>query len=114
MTDITFKTGDVDYVGIVLKQNNTGINLTGYTVTFVMKNTATSAKQTITCTQGATISGNSVEFASGGITIPFSSTNTGTAGSFNGEFILSKTSPNSVIHIPSGTNYLTMTIIDAL
>lgn len=111
MSDIEYKTGDADSVGAILTQNGTAINLTGWTVNFSMKPT-TGEKITIPCTLGGTVSGTYVPATSGGVTIPFSASNTATAGQYRGEFEI--TNSGTVAHIPSGNNYYTITIWESL
>jgi hypothetical protein len=112
VTNLVYKTGDVDSVGAVIKQNGNGMNLTGYTVRFVIKKRNTEIMHIITCTQGYNFNGTVVPGSSGGVTIPFNSTTTSIAGEFDGEFILSKV--DSVIHAPSYPEYVTVSIVNSL
>ena len=111
MSDIEFKVGDADIVGAQLKENGVGINLTGYTVSLIMKSSA-GDRITIPCTLNAVVNGVSVPATSGGVTIPFTAVHTETAGNYRCEFLISD--GDTTAHIPSGNNYLTMTIWEAL
>lgn len=114
MSDIEFKTGDADIVGAILKQNGVGINLTGYSVNFIMKNTMNSENErvTIPCTLNSVVNGVSVPATSGGVSIPFTAIHTAAAGNYNGEFII--TGDQTIAHIPSGNSYITITIWESL
>jgi hypothetical protein len=112
MSDIEYKTGDIDSVGVAVKQNGFGMDLTGYTVTCVLKNNATGAKFILNCTPGARVNGTDVLVSQGGVTIPFSSTATADAGTLKAELVATKT--GSTIHIPSGNNYMSVTIYESL
>ena len=110
MSDIEFKVGDADKVGAILKMNGVGINLTGYSVSFVMKSSA-GERVIIPCTLNGTVNGVSVPATSGGVTIPFNETHTATAGNYRCEFLISD--GDATAHIPSGNNYLAMTVWEA-
>lgn len=102
--DIELGQGDSDSVGVVLKENGTGANLTGSTVIFAMKNDLGTIEHNITCTSGATINGASVLLSNGGVTIPFTDVHTTTPGTYFGNFqvtILGKqtTFPSNGIYI---------------
>jgi len=111
VSDIEFKTGDADKVGAILKMNGVGINLTGYSVSFVMKS-SDGERVIIPCTLNGVVNGESVPATSGGVTIPFTETHTATAGNYRCEFLISD--GDTTAHIPSGNNYLTMTVWEAL
>ncbi len=111
MSDIEFKTGDADKVGAILKMNGVGINLTGYSVSFVMKSSA-GERVIIPCTLNGTVNGVSVPATAGGVTIPFAATHTATAGNYRFEFLISN--GTTVARIPSGNNYYTLTVWEAL
>lgn len=117
--DIEYKQGDVDSVGAVLSQydplvqSNVVRDLTGCTVTLVMKDIETETHRfVINCTLGGTYQGVYYSAARGGITIPFADTNTAVAGLFYGEFIV--VGNGSTAHIPSGNKYLQIMIWDAI
>ena len=111
MSDIEFKVGDADKVGAILKMNGVGINLTGYSVSFVMKSSA-GERVIIPCTLNGTVNGVSVPATSGGVTIPFTATDLATAGNYRFEFLISN--GTTVARIPSGNNYYTLTVWEAL
>jgi hypothetical protein len=111
VSDIEFKVGDADIVGAQLKENGVGINLTGYTVSLVMKSSA-GDRVTIPCTLNGTVNGVSVPATAGGVTIPFAATHTATAGNYRFEFLISN--GTTVARIPSGNNYFTLTVWEAL
>lgn len=111
MTDLEYKVGDSDYVGAILTQNGSPINLTGYTASFIMKATS-GTRITLACTLGAYVNGTNVAASEGGVTIVFGSTATATAGQYRGEFII--TNGSSIAHIPSGNNYFSITIWESL
>jgi hypothetical protein len=109
--DIQYKEGDIDTVGALLSDNTGLLDLTGKTITFVMKDVDTKLiKYTITCTPGGTINNIYYSGAHGGVTIPFSATETLAGGLFDGEFVV--TGSLSTIHIPSGDNYISIMIWD--
>lgn len=84
--DIELGQGDTDSIGVVLKENGTGANLTSGTVVFSMKNDMGTIEYDITCIPGATIDGVDVLFSEGGVTIPFTDTHTSSPGTFFGIF----------------------------
>ena len=102
--DITFKQGEKGVRNAVLIDTAGNlIDLTPYTVTFVMKNSQTNAlKDPISCTLGCTYNGIVFSAARGGVTIPFDSTHTADAGLFEGEWIL--TSADAVYRVPDKDN----------
>lgn len=98
--DIEIGQGDTDSIPAVLKENGVGFNLTGTTITFSLKNDLGSITYDITCLPGAIVNGVTVPFTEGGITIPFSSTETAASGLFFGVIKVNifgqvKTFPNS-------------------
>ena len=111
MSDIEFKVGDADKVGAILKENGVGINLTGYDISFIMKSSS-GERVTIPCTLNGVVNGVSVPATTGGVTIPFTTVHTATAGNYRCEFLISN--GDTTAHIPSGNNYLSMTIWEAL
>ena len=109
--DIEYKQGDVDTVGVVLSDNDGVIDLTGKTVTYVMKDLQTGeVRHEISCTLGGTVNGVYHSAAHGGVTITFTATETHTPGQFKSEFVITGT--NFVRHIPSGNNYTSVMIWD--
>lgn len=107
--DIQYKQGEKDTANAVLSQNGNLIDLTPYTVTFVMINTQTNVvKGPITCTLGCTYKGEYYSGARGGVQIPFSDVDTADSGLFHGEWVL--TSSNSISRVPSGENYVQIKI----
>ena len=108
--DIEYKKGDCDDVGARILENGSPVDLTGYTVQLVIKNTA--ARHVLDCSLGGTV--NLAEFSAieGGVTIHFTDTETATVGQYQGEFVL--TLGTNVVHVPSGPNYLSIAIWDSL
>lgn len=111
MSNIEYKTGDVDDIGAILSENGTGIDLEGYTVEFVMKHTSGN-RVIVPCSLGSTVNGTDILSSAGGVTINFSAESTSVSGVYNAEFVA--TIGENVIHIPSGSNYISVTIWDAL
>lgn len=112
MSDIEYKTGDADLIGAVLRQNGVPINLTGCTVTFTIKSSDGATRLSLPCTLGGTYNGTNVPASEGGVTIIFGTTATATAGQYRCEFVV--TNSDNIAHIPSGNNFLTLTIWEAL
>ena len=111
MSDLEYKVGDSDSVAVILDQDGEPIDLTSATVVFVIKSSA-GTKVEINCTLGCTYNGTYHASAVGGVTVPLTAINLATAGQYRGEFVITKS--GYVGHSPSGNNYLTMTIWDAL
>lgn len=109
--DIQYKVGDTDTVGAILKQNDAAIDLTGYIVSFRMKNTAGTLR-TITCSLGGVVNGTNVPGTSGGITAQFTASDTAVADDYNGEFVM--TNASGSVRIPSGNNYIKVKVWDAI
>lgn len=109
--DIEYKTGDTDDVGAVLSMDGEAIDLTGMTVSFVMKSAA-GTKETLACSLGGTVNNIYVPETAGGCTIHFDETATGTAGIYRGEFIVSL--GDADVHIPSGNNFVNIVIWESL
>ena len=111
---IVYKVGDVDDAAAILYENDVAVDLTGATVSFVMKKDTTVI--TISCTLGCIYEGEAVTAASGGVTIPFSAVETATAGRYQAEFVIER--GGYVGHNPSSTsatnNYHTVIIWTAL
>lgn len=110
--DIEYKVGDTDNIGTILKHNGVAVNLTGFTVEFIMKSDA-GTRITVPCTLGGDVNGTPVAGASGGITAHFTSTSTATAGTYSGEFVASWSATES-IRFPSGNNYVSVKIWEAI
>jgi hypothetical protein len=106
-----FKTGDIDDVGAVLKENGIAIDLIDATVTFILKNN-TETKYTIQCVLGGYFNGEYIYPSNGGVTIPFTEVELSTEGQYQGEFIVSKN--NRSVRIPSGNNYILIMVWPAL
>jgi len=111
VSNLYYKTGDTDDRGAVLLHNGVGIDLTGYTVVFVLSD-GHDIRFEVPCTLGGTVNGVDALAANGGITINFSTDYTGTAGTYYGEFVA--TIGTNVIHIPPDNNYTIVTIMEAL
>lgn len=111
--DIEYKVGDTDTVGARLMHNGSPVNLTGFTVEFVMKNDA-GTRVTVPCSLGGTVDGVLIPASGGGITMHFSPTNgTATASLYTGEYVVSHSETESV-RFPSGNNYKTVKIWEAV
>ena len=107
--DIEYKQDDVDTVGAVLSDHDGVLDLTDKTVNYVMKDLQTGeVRHEISCTLGGTVNGIYHSAAHGGVTIPFTATETPTPGQFKSEFVVTGT--NFVRHIPSGNNYKSVMI----
>lgn len=107
--DIEYKQGDVDTSGAVLSDEDGVLDLTGKTVTYVMKDLQTGlTRHEISCTLGGTVGGVYHSAAHGGVTIPFTATETTAYGQYKSEFVLTGT--NFVRHVPSGNNYKSVMI----
>lgn len=107
--DIEYKQGDIDSVGAVLSDDNGVIDLTDTTVIYVMKDLETGeTRYEISCTLGGTVNGIYHSAAHGGVTVPFTGTETSASGQFKSEFVVTGT--NFVRHIPSGNNYKSVMI----
>lgn len=111
VSNLYYKTGDTDDRGATLLHNGVGIDLTGYTIVFVLSD-GHGTRFEVPCSLGGTVNGVEVPAANGGITINFSADYTGTAGTFYGEFIA--TIGTNVIHIPPDNDYTIVTIREAL
>lgn len=105
--ELELNEGDSNNVGMLLKAAGVGVDLTGSVVTFSMKNEA-GTEFNIACTQGGTVNGVSYTFAQGGITVPFSSTHTASAGVFQGKVTAVKESVQKTY--PSSNTYITVKI----
>jgi hypothetical protein len=107
--DIEYKQGDVDAVGAVLSDDSGVLDLTDKTITFVMADLQSGvAKYEISCTLGGTVNGVYHPAAHGGVTIPFTATETAAFGQYKSEFVVTGT--NYVRHIPSGNKYKSVMI----
>ncbi|MDD2299233.1 MAG: hypothetical protein PHN69_04080 [Candidatus Pacebacteria bacterium] len=103
--------GDSNDVGMLLKENGVGVDLTGSIVTFSMKNEA-GIEFNILCTPGGTVNGTTYTFAQGGITVPFSATHTVNADIFQGKVYAVKSSIQKTF--PSNNTYITVKIWEAI
>jgi hypothetical protein len=110
MSDFEYKQGDVDTVGVQLLENGVPINLTGYTVTLVIKKDST--RNILTCTEGGIVNGESVPFSSGGITVQVTSEATSEVGIYDGEFVVNNA--RGSVRVPSGNNYKSFQVFRAL
>lgn len=71
--------GDVEILSAILLDNSTAVDLTGASITFVMKNDIGTIRHSIDCGEGS---------ANGGISIPLTAIETGTPGTFFGQVIV--------------------------
>lgn len=107
--DIEYKQSDVDTSGAVLSDDDGVLDLTGKTVTYMMKDLNTGeVRHEISCTLGGTVNGIYHTAAHGGVTVPFTGTETSTSGQYKSEFVVTGT--NFVRHVPSGNNYKSVMI----
>lgn len=107
--DIEYKQGDVDTAGAVLSDDDGVLDLTGKTVIYVMNDLQTETdRHEISCTLGGTVNGVYHSAAHGGVTIPFTGTETATYGQYKSEFVV--TGANFERRIPSGDNYKSVMI----
>lgn len=109
--ELELNQGDSNDVGMLLKENGVGVDLTGSAVTFSMKNEA-GVEFNITCTQGGTVNGVAYAFAQGGITVPFTSLHTVEACVFQGKVTAVKSSVQKTF--PSSNTYITVKIWEAI
>ncbi|MEN6293609.1 MAG: hypothetical protein ABFD07_16540 [Methanobacterium sp.] len=107
--DFEYKQGDVDTAGAVLSDDDGALDLTDKTVTYIMKDLQTGlTKYEISCTLGGTVDGVYHSAAHGGVTVPFTATETAKSGQFKSEYVITGT--NFVKHVPSGNNYKSVMI----
>jgi len=107
--DIEYKQGDVDTSGAVLSDDDGVLDLTDKTVTYVMKDLDTGAtRHEISCTLGGRVNGVYHSAAHGGVTVPFTGTETATLGQYKSEFVV--TGANFERRVPSGDNYKSVMI----
>ena len=108
--DIEFKQGEKGIRNAVLFfEDGSLIDLTPYTVTFVMKDSVSGVLKTpITCTQGCTFRGQTISAARGGVATPFTDTDTAAAGTFLGEWVL--TSSDVDYRVPEGDKFVQVKI----
>lgn len=107
--DVEYKQEDVDTAGAVLSDSNGVLDLTGKTVTYVMKDLGTgTTRYEISCTLGGTVNGIYHDAAHGGVTVAFTETETATLGQYKSEFVVVGT--NFKRHIPSGNSYKSVMI----
>lgn len=107
--DVEYKQEDVDTSGAVLSDSNGVLDLTGKTVTYVMKDLSTGViRHEISCTLGGTVNGIYHDAAHGGVTVSFTETETTTSGQYKGEFVVVGTDIKR--RVPSGNNYKSVMI----
>ena len=109
--ELELNQGDSNDVGMLLKEGGVGVDLTGSTVTFSMKNEA-GVEFNIICTQGGTVNGTAYTFAQGGITVPFTALHTVNADVFQGKAYADKSSVQKTF--PSSNTYITVKIWEAI
>lgn len=123
--DIEYKQDDADTAGAILSDNNGPLDLTGKTVTFVIKDTDVyvdqeAARYEIPCILGGYYQNSYYSAARGGVTIPFIPTEvskpTQQAGIFKGEFVITWAQNNFTYtrRCPSGNNTHTIMIWEKL
>lgn len=109
--DIELGQGDSDSIGVLLKVNGSGANLTDSQVMFSMKNES-ETEFAITCRSGAFVNGSPYSETQGGTTIPFTSIHTAAAGIFKGKFTVTKGDVKTTF--PSGSDYISVRIWEAI
>lgn len=109
MADFTIKKGDrLPALKAQLRdEKGSGLNLSGYTVVFRARVAGGSGASTIS--GSCTIS----DSAHGKVSYAWGASDTTTAGTFEGEFVLTHTSSGKLQTVPS-TGYLTLVIEDVL
>ncbi|HEX2955694.1 MAG TPA: hypothetical protein VHO70_02615 [Chitinispirillaceae bacterium] len=113
--DIELGQGDGDLVGVVLKENGIGADLTGATVKFSMKSDSGTSYD-IECREGATIKSTPTDIevlvSEGGITIPFTSAHTTVPGIYYGKFVVDLVTLK--VTFPSGRDYVSVRVWEAV
>jgi hypothetical protein len=109
--DIDLGQGDSDDVGVLLTENGIGSNLTGGTIKLSMK-TDTGTKKEVTCLAGGIVNGVNYTLAQGGITIPFTPTETATPSVYRGKIIVSMLGSQATY--PSGQESITVTVWEGI
>lgn len=101
--DIELGQGDSEIIGVILKENNVPVNLSGYQISFVMANEEDDPF-TIPCVDHPTVLANA-----GGTGIPFTSIHTTNADLFFGKLYAVDVLGRQVTY-PSGNDYLSVKI----
>ena len=109
--DLELNQGDTQEVGMLLKDKGVGVDLTGSTVTFSMKNEVGSEFD-IACGQGGTVNGQFYTFAQGGITVTFTTAHTGAADVFQGKVCAVKGTLQKTF--PDKNKYITVKVWEAI
>lgn len=109
--ELELNQGDSNNIGMLLKENAVGSDLTGATVTFSMKNES-GVEHNIACQPGGTVNGTVYSFAQGGVTVPFTATHTASAGVFQGKITVLKYGAQKTY--PSSNTYITVRIWEAI
>ena len=112
VVNFEYKEGVSDTVGLVLKQNGTPIDLTGYSIVFNMKNDLGTVF-TVPCSLGGTKDGVQYTAAQGGCTIEFAAGQTSVIGEYSGELVGTLNGIVSFI-IPNGDEYFIVMIYEAI
>jgi len=109
--DFEYKAGVSDTVGVVLKQNGVAIDLTGYSITFNMKDNS-DHRFSVPCSLGGTKDGVEYTAEHGGCTIEFAAEHLAVVGEFSGEFVGTLVGESFII--PNGDEYLVVMIYEAI
>ncbi|MDD4521714.1 MAG: hypothetical protein PHW84_02015 [Methanosarcina sp.] len=111
--DIEYKQDDVDTAGTTLQDDDGLLDLTGKTVTLIMKKVdADTPRYEIPCTPGGTVNGVYYSAARGGVTTSFSKVQTAVPDEYEGEFVV--VGENFERRIPSGNNHKKIMIWEKL
>lgn len=111
MTTIYLAQGDSVDIPLRLSNGSTGTNLTGSSVTFVMKSKFGTDSHSIQCLQGAASGNDTIPFSNGGITVPFTSEHTAKELLYFGNVIV--TMLGKQVTFPS-IGYITIKIKEAI
>lgn len=112
MTDVIYyKVGDVDDLGAILSQDGVPMDLTGATVTMTLKS-STGTRTSLSCSLGGLVNEVFVPGDSGGVTVHVTAQDTAVVGEYRGEVIV--TAGSYIAHIPSGNEYITFKVLEAL
>jgi hypothetical protein len=106
--DIELGQGDSDYTDLILYENGVPSDLSGFTITFKMENDY-GTLHTITCVPNP-----NVLASAGGTRIPFTSTHTENSGLYHGKVYLTRTVPAQQVTFPSGSDYISVMIWEAI
>lgn len=96
----------------ILSNRNGPLDLTGKTVTLIIENSSKTIHHEIICTLGCTYGIETYTSEEGGITIPFTVTETSIAGPLNGEFVISN--DTTTFRIPQSSDYLSIMIYPSM